>query len=216
MQDIVILGAGGFAREVAWLVEEINRQAPRWRILGFSDIDATKRGSAVGKWHVRFSDDELVKMGVAVAVGVGSPSVLTRTKEQFGSLPAELLPNLLHPSVLCDLERVSLGVGNVICAGNILTTDVRIGSFNILNLSCTVGHDTTVADCCVINPGCNLSGGVQLGSGTLLGTGAKVLQYLRIGDRATVGAGAVVTKDVEESTTVVGVPARPLAGRNGR
>jgi serine acetyltransferase len=66
----------------------------------------------------------------------------------------------------------------------------------------------------VLNPTVNISGGVTLGRGVLVGTGAQILQYVSVGDHATVGAGAVVTKPVAESTTVVGMPAKPRAPRN--
>jgi len=67
-----------------------------------------------------------------------------------------------------------------------------------------------IADCCVFNPGINMSGGVEMGSRCLVGTGATILQYLKIGDEVTVGAGSVVTKDVPAGTTVVGIPAKPF------
>lgn len=211
MREIVILGAGGFAREVAWLIEDINRLSPTWKILGHSQADAGERGKPIGRYSVAFCDDELESMNVALAVGVGDPGVLSKLRRRFQSRPRLNLPNLIHPSVQMDPDRIELGAANVICAGTILTTDIHIGSFNILNLSCTVGHDVEIGDDCVLNPGCNISGGVRIGSRSLIGTGAVVLQYLELGPGVAVGAGAVVTKNVEAGATVVGVPARPLA-----
>jgi serine acetyltransferase len=98
-----------------------------------------------------------------------------------------------------------------VTAGCIFTCDIRVGDFNLFNLQTTVGHDAQIASGCVINPSVNLSGGVVVGDRVLIGTGAQILENRTIGSGATIGAGAVVTRDVEAGTTVVGVPAKPIA-----
>ena len=109
-----------------------------------------------------------------------------------------------------DWNNISLGIGNIICAGNILTTSINIGSFNYINLSCTIGHDSFIGDYNVINPTVNISGGVKMENEILLGTGSQILQYKNLDSNCVVGAGAVVTKDVSKKTTVVGMPAKPI------
>lgn len=201
------------AREVASLIEDINRVSPTWRILGFVESDKQHVGKHVGKYAVICTEDEVSGMRSAAAIGIGRPAIIQKIAERVKECPSISFPNLVHPKAVLDQERVVLGQGNIICAGSIFTTDIRIDSFNYFNLNCTYGHDIEIGSYCVFNPGINLSGGVRIGNGCLIGTGATILQYLSIGDRVTIGAGAVVTKDVKEGTNVVGVPARPIASK---
>jgi sugar O-acyltransferase (sialic acid O-acetyltransferase NeuD family) len=213
MRDLVIVGGGGLAREVSWLIKEINSEGKTWNFLGYIEADPSRVGQPCGDAVIIGTDEWLSGLGrkISVVIGIGTPRIIDRIRQNLilnGNLQ---FPNLVHPNVSWDRRRIQLGVGNIVCAGNILTTDIRIGSFNVLNLASTYGHDAVIGDACVINPGVNLSGAVTVGDRCLLGTGSLVLENLVLGDDVTVGAGAVVTRNVDSGLTVVGIPARPLA-----
>lgn len=211
---ILIAGAGGFAREVRWLLAEIDRLDERYDFLGYIVSNLSQLGEHDSRDAVLGDFDWLdcnVGAADALAIGVGNPSARARlgreVKERFPHLE---LPPLIHPSVRMDSVSCHVGDGAIVCANCVLTVNVQIDRFAMVNLSCTIGHETRVGEGCVLNPAVNLSGGVVLGNRVLVGTGAQVLQYVAVGDDAVIGAGAVVTKDVPAGQTVVGVPAKPV------
>lgn len=209
MKDIVILGSGGFAKEVAFLLEDLNKHEKQYNIIGYVDKEPD---SETGKYKV-IGDDELlinINRDISVAIGIGNPPVIKKLITNLSNNRNITFPNLIHPSVIADWERIELGQGNIICAGNIFTTDIKIGSFNIFNLSCTLGHDAVIGNFNVVNPTANLSGGINIGNQNLIGTGVQILQYVRIGDEAIIGAGAVASKDLSDPGVYVGIPAKRI------
>lgn len=207
--EVVVVGASGLAREVLHLVSRCDLPVD---VVAF--VDKEDGGSLRGRPVVAEAN---APMHLPAVIGIGD----ARVKHRLGSGPLRAMlfenapPNLIHRGADFDPEVNSLGVGNVLCAGVIVTCDVTIGNHNLFNLGVTVGHDAVIEDFTTLNPGVNVSGGVVLAEGCLVGTGAQILEGVRVGRLARVGAGAVVTRDVEEGATVVGVPARPLGGRNG-
>jgi sugar O-acyltransferase (sialic acid O-acetyltransferase NeuD family) len=144
---------------------------------------------------------------IEAVVGSGFPEI---RKRMMGVVRNAGIPSpvLVHPAAVVERHDVDLAEGVVICAGAVLSTDVAIGGFTLVNWHATIGHDVSVGECSVINPAANVGGNVRIGNGVLIGVGAQILQGLSIGDGAVVGAGAVVTRDVSPGSIVVGVPAR--------
>lgn len=217
MKDLYIIGAGGFGREVAWLVERINadnrsRNNPEpWNLKGFIDDNEEKLGSSEGKYKVVGNCDYLNREAenreVYAVCAVGSAKIRKKIIEKLDE--RILFPTVVDPSVLLS-ERVEIDEGSIICAGTILTVDIKIGKHVILNLDCTVGHDAVLHDYVTVYPSVNISGNVDVGECAEIGTGMQIIQGKKIGAGSLVGAGAVVVKDIPENCTAVGSPAKPI------
>lgn len=220
MKDIVIIGAGGFGREVQWLLERINEQyckehgEPEWNILGYID-DGVKSGTQINDLPVLGTTDELADRNevTAVACAIGSSKVRKRVIEKIKRNKKLIYPNLIDPSVLKS-DRITWGEGNIICAGNILTVNITVENFCIINLDCTIGHDAILGSYTTIYPSVNVSGCVRTGECVELGTGVQVIQGREIGENTIIGAGAVVVKDIPQNCTAVGAPCQPIKFHN--
>jgi sugar O-acyltransferase (sialic acid O-acetyltransferase NeuD family) len=207
---IAIIGAGGFGREVKTIIDAINKVEFRYDFSGYYD-DGVAVGTVVNGFPVLGSieDLNLVKEELCLVLAIGNPhtkrTILSKIKNNVLSFP-----NLIHPSVIISDDFVVLGKGNIICAGTILTCNIKIEDFVILNLCCTVGHDTIIESYCSFMPSVNISGEVVVKRDVYVGTGAKIINQLEIGESVIVGSGAVVAKSLPSFCTAVGVPAKPI------
>lgn len=213
-KKLYIIGAGGFGREVAWLVERINNIEPTWDLQGFIDDNEEVQGSKQGNYTVvgNCQSLEQAESEVWVACAIGASHVRKKVIEKVSRYANVRFATLIDPSVLMS-QSVAIGEGSIICAGNILTVDIAIGSHVIINLDCTVGHDAVLGDFVTLYPSVNVSGGTLLEDGVEIGTGAQIIQGKRILENTIVGAGAVVTKDLPGNCTAVGAPAKPIKFR---
>lgn len=211
--DLVLVGAGGFARETLDVIDAINNQSgdPIFTVVGVLDDSPTRvaleRVAARGVNYLGTTVDWLAQPSRAeYLVCIGNPRV--RARIDLGFRAAGLhAATVIHPrATIGSLSQI--GQGSVVCSGAEISTNVALGRHAHVNPNATIGHDAVLADYVSINPGAIISGEVSIGSETLIGAGAVVLQGLTIGTRSTVGASACVTRNVNDNTTVMGIPAR--------
>jgi sugar O-acyltransferase (sialic acid O-acetyltransferase NeuD family) len=211
-KNIVIVGAGGQAKNISLLIEQIGG----WKIQGFVDDDSEKKGMIIRGYPVLGTFDEVFSLlnHVAVALAIGDSAILEEKVRTLKSMDRNFnFPNLIHPNVEIDDNSVSLGEGNTINSRVVFTTDIEIGSFNYFNRCCSVSHDTIMGDYCFVHAGVHLSGDLVVGDKVWFGVNSTIIDDLKIGDKVIIGAGAVVLKSVEDNAVMVGNPARLLKYR---
>ncbi len=211
MKDLIIIGASGFGREVAWLVERINKVEPTWNLIGFVDDNAEIQNAEINGYRVLGTSDDVIKYPDSYYVcAVGA----SRTRERIINRVKQINPNIMFGTVIDPSVEVSdlvtIGEGTIICANTIITVNILIGSHVIINLDCTVGHDAILNDFVTLYPSVNVSGITNIGYCSELGTGMQIIQGKTVGEYSIVGAGAVVVKDIPAKCTAVGSPAKPI------
>ena len=209
MIDIIILGAGGLAREALFLIEDKNKASgsTEFNVKAFSEDNSKRVGELlngvpiIDTREIEAMDRDSIKLICAI----GDP-IRRKLIERFANRGFEFC-SVIHPSVIKS-RYVSIAEGSIICAGSIVTTQVTIGKHVIINLDCTIGHDVVIEDYCTISPGVHISGRVHVKQQTFIGTGAAIIEKLNIGKNSIIGAGAVVTKDIPDNVVAAGVPAK--------
>lgn len=211
MRPLIIFGAGGHAREVAQLVRDINAHTPRWELRAFVSDTAGPHDTVTGIPVLRPSA-ALEHYGDAYAViGIGDSGTRQRFAERMRDTGLTF-PVVVHPDTKLS-EYVTLGPGCTIAAGCIVTVDVEIGAFALLNRGCNVSHDCRIGEFASLAPGTLLSGNVGIGRACQVGTGACFAPSVQIGESTIVGAGAAVVQSLPAHCTAVGVPARIVKTR---
>jgi sugar O-acyltransferase (sialic acid O-acetyltransferase NeuD family) len=211
-----IAGAGGFGRET---------------------LDALRAGAEGAAGPVEFLDDHVDRAAVdgvpvrrpAQAGGPAGPAgpadpagtgrdlfvvaiadPLTRRRmaallQHRGLTPA----SVIHPRAVIS-PGARLAPGCIVLANSFVSTGVTLGAHVHVNYNATIGHDAALSDFVTVLPGANVAGAVTLEAGVTVGSNACVLQGLHVGPAATIGAGAVVTKNQPAGVVLTGIPARPL------
>ena len=211
MKDIVIIGAGDFGREVAAVVERINELTPTWNLVGFVDDNPDILGQTIDGYNV-VGDSEWLKerdKPIYAVCSLGDSFTRKKVVKNISGAENVIFTTLIDPSAVI-MRDVEIGEGSIICAGTVIAVNVKIGMHAILNLNCTVGHDTITGNYFTAHPGSNFSGKVVMGDCNYFGTGSKVIQGLHITEGCIFGAGAVVVKDIGQAGTYIGVPAQKI------
>lgn len=211
-RSVVIVGAGGFGREVLDVIEAMNAVRPQFDFLGFLD-DAPSHLERLAARGVELLGglDEVDLVDAHYLVGIGDPATRRGVVERAEARGLRAT-SVVHPSVTSG-ARNEVGEGFVACAHASFTTNISMGRHVHLNLSSTVGHDCVLGDFVTVNPGANLSGSVVIGDGVTVGTGAAIIQGVTVGAGTVIGAGAVVTRDLPGGVVAMGCPARAIRER---
>ncbi len=197
---VYLYGAGGHARVVLSVLEALGLP-----IGGLFD-DSPARSDVAGYPVLGPFRAGRVESGGSLVLAIGSNEARRHLAEKLEAQVA-WADALVHPAAIVH-PGVALGAGTVVFAGGILQPGTVVGRHAIINTAATVDHDGRLGDFAHLAPGVHLAGDVHVGEGGFLGVGAGVVPGCRIGAWSIVGAGGVVTRDLPERVTAVGVPTR--------
>lgn len=207
--NVIMLGAAN--PETARMINAVERIQPNFNVLGFIDNDPEKKGKTFvglpifGGFEVL---DDLMKDDVYfINLITGSTKTRYETSRFMAQRGCKFF-NFIHPNV--DLTMVEIGVGNYIQEGVIIQAAAKIANNSSIHIGALVAHEVIIGNSVFIAHAVSISGCVEIGDGTFVGTNATILPRLKIGKWVTIGAGAVVVKDVPDYTVVVGNPAKPI------
>jgi len=216
MHKLIIVGAGGFGAEAAWVAREMTSVSSRadslntgWNLVGFADSDERKRQTLHAGYPVHGTieqaaeafDDEL---WFFCAIGDNSARQhLASAAQLLGWKPA----TLVHPTALIA-DTASVLAGTYVGPGSVVSNNARVGEHVIINMHVSLGHDVVVGDYSQLSPGSRISGFCHIEDLVFLGSNAVLMPGTQVGRGAVVGACSLARGQVEADTTVCGVPAR--------
>jgi sugar O-acyltransferase (sialic acid O-acetyltransferase NeuD family) len=212
MNDIFIYGAGGFGREIACLLNVINKVQPTWNWIGFLDDGiAPGTGNEYGKVLGGLDILNAWPKKVAVAIAIASPGIVEKLVNQIVNHHV-YFPNIIAPNVLFfDKNNVIMGQGNILTFGCRLSCNVTLGNFNLLNGQVSLGHDVKLGNFNMLQPEVRISGETTVCDSNFFGVRSLVLQGIKIGNHTRIGTSSVVMRNTKDGMTYFGNPAKMIS-----
>ena len=197
-----VFGSGGFANEILLLAEECNVN-----ITSLVCLEKSEQPKIDEIIENEFDPDEDFFAYIAVGSPVLRKKIVEKLINKFSKKVS--FPKLIHPSSkIMGLKNDKIvGEGSIICANCVITSDVKIGVFSQINLQCTIGHNTELGDFFTAAPGVNISGSCKIQDNVYFGTNSCSREKIHIVANVTVGCGAAVVSNINESGIYAGVPA---------
>ena len=202
MKKIIIIGASGFGKEIAWVIDRMNHAGCELGLIGFCDDALDKhKGTFAGFPLLGKLEDAAAQLpGARFICAIGNnrarQSVVAR------ACAVGLLPHSIIDPTATVAPDTTIGKGSFIGIGSIISTGSVIGSHVIVNHQACVGHDVTIADFAQVCPGARISGGCSIGEGSLLGTNASTIPLIKMGAWSTLGAGTTALTSMLDHTTL--------------
>lgn len=208
MQKLIIIGAGGLAREVYDLANFVHGQNPDFTVKGFlsdgpSNIEEMGYPPVLDK--VASYD---IEEGDVFICAIGNVNDRKKTVDIIKEKGGQFI-NLIHPTCIIS-PSVQLGEGIAMKAFCVLASDVFVDSYTFFQSSVIMGHDVRIGKFCQLNSFSFFAGYVQVADRCTINAGAKIIQNVRVEEEAIVGMGSVVLRKVAAGTTVFGAPAKRL------
>ncbi len=212
MKHLIIIGVGGFAREVYWHAKASLGYGETWDLKGFLDGDVKLPDEEYDKLEMPVLGDTAeykIEKDDVFFCAIGNGAARKRIVEHMLAKKAKFI-NIIHHTALIQ-GNVKYGVGCFLGPRTGLGDHVTLGNFVMLNNASAVGHDAKIDDYVSLMSFVDITGYCHLEEGAMFGSGARILPHGKVGAYATVGAGSVVLRRVKPGTTVFGNPAMPIA-----
>ena len=206
--DLVIIGTGGFSREVLWTIQDYNEIHNEFSVLGFLDDNESLLGQTIDGIKVLGNTDWIFskKNKIKCVIGIADSQTRKKIVHKFEKEKISF-QTIIHPSVIFSKSN-KIGNGTIIQAGSIITINTAIGDHVHINIGSTIGHSSIIQDFVTISPGVHVNGNTIIEEGTFIGTGAIMKQNLKIGKWAKIGAGTVLLTNVEDYSFYAGIPGK--------
>jgi len=207
--ELVIYGAGGAGRELAFSLAQETNSKNVWKIKGFVDDDPKLEGKKINDIPVLGNINWLEENGGNVAVCVvGNPNAKRELVKKLTKIQKIKFPRIIAPNCIIS-SYIEWGEGCIVALSfNYITVNIKIGDFVFINCSTRIGHDVVIGSYTTIFSDVDVSGGTVIGSDCIIGSGVTINPDIKIGNGSIIGAGSVVVKDIPEYVVAAGVPTK--------
>ncbi len=205
---MLIIGAKGFAKEVLEVVHQLKQLE---NLAFYDDVNEEMPEKLFGQFPILRKIQEAATYFKTIdnrfAIGIGNPVLRKQLYDKFTAIGG-VFTSTISPKANIGHYGNQIKAGCNIMTGVVITNDITIKKGVIINLNCTIGHDSIIGEFAELSPGVHISGNCIVSDYAVLGTNVSILPKIIIGKNVIIGAGSVVNKNVPDNCLVVGVPAR--------